>query len=90
MIKEFTFWSTHFLKTYCVTVNLKKFSSNTIFRWNTFWKFYFAKFKYFSKSHDKVKKKFWNFFWLATMLVILEMKKSLASIKKSLYHCNPP
>ena len=31
-----------------VTVNVKKFSSNTIFRWYAFGKFYIFKFNYFS------------------------------------------
>ena len=34
---------------------LKKFSSNTIFRWYTFGKFYFAKSNYFSGRQKKVK-----------------------------------
>ena len=38
-----------------LAVNLKKFSRNTIFRWNIFGKFYFVKFNYFSRRPNKVK-----------------------------------
>ena len=31
-----------------------------------------------------------KYFWLTTMLVILEIKISLINIKKSLYQCHPP
>ena len=67
-----------------VSVNLKKFSSNTIFRWYTFGKFYIVKFNYLSERPNEVKNR------LSTMLVILEITISLVSIKKPLYQYNPP
>ena len=44
------------------TVNLKKFSSNTIFTWYTFGKFYIVKFNCFSGRPNKVQEMFWNIF----------------------------
>ena len=41
-----------------VSVSLKKFSSNTIFRWYTFGKFYIVKFSYFGGRPIKVKERF--------------------------------
>ena len=67
-----------------VTVNPKKFSSNTIFRWYTFGKFYIAKFNYLSERPNKVKNR------LRSILAILEITISLVSIKKPSYRCNPP
>ena len=60
-IKNSRFRSTLFWKL-AVTVNLKKFSSNTIFRWYTFGKFYIFKFKYFSGRPNEVKEMFWTIF----------------------------
>ena len=40
----------HFFWKRTVIVNLKQFSSNTIFRWYTFGKFYIIKFNYFSEG----------------------------------------
>ena len=45
-----------------VIVDLKKFSSNTIFRWYTFREFYIVKFSYFSERPNKVKERLWNIF----------------------------
>ena len=44
------------------TVSLKKFSSNTIFTWYTFGKFYIVKFNCFSGRPNKVQEMFWNIF----------------------------
>ena len=48
------------------------------------------KFNYYSGRPNKVKERFWNTFWLTTMLVIKEIKKSQVSIKNLLYQCHPP
>ena len=45
-----------------VTVNPNKFSSNTIFRFYTWGKFYMVKFDYFSRRPNKVEERFWNIF----------------------------
>ena len=45
-----------------VTISLKKFSSNTIFSWFNFGKFYIAKLNYFSGRPNKVKETFRNIF----------------------------
>ena len=47
-LRKFTFLKHSFFWKRTVTVNLKKLSSNTIFRWYTFGKFYNIKFNYFS------------------------------------------
>ena len=59
-----------------VTVNLKKVSSNTIFRWYTFGEFYIVKFNYFSERPNTVNKRFWNIF---------DWKISLVSTKTILH-----
>ena len=64
-----------------VTVNPNKFSSNTIFRWYTFGKFYIVKFNYFSERPNTVKERFWNIF---------DWKISLVSTKTILHQCHPP
>ena len=51
------FWSTHLFWKPTVTVNRKKFSSSTIFRWYALGKFYIAKFNYFRGRPNTVKKK---------------------------------
>ena len=56
------FGNTHFLKEYCYTANLEKFSSNTIFRWYTLATFYIVKFNYFSERPNKGKRKFLKYF----------------------------
>ena len=53
------FWRTHFFGKRTVTV-LMKFSSNTIFRWYTFGKFYIVKFNYFRWRHSNVNQRFFN------------------------------
>ena len=75
------FGNTNFLKAYCYTVNLEKFSSNTIFRLYTLATFYIVKFNYFSERPNKGKRKFLKYFWLTNMLVIMEIKTLLVSIK---------
>ena len=62
-----------------VTVNLKKFSSNTIFRCYIFGIFYIVKFNYFNGRPNEVKKSFWNIF-----------DGPLWTIKKFLHQCHPP
>ena len=61
-IIKFTFLKCSFFRKRTVTANLKKFCSNTIFRWFAFRKFYIVKFNYFCGRHNKVKEKFWNIF----------------------------
>ena len=60
MIKNFMFLEYPLFWKRTATVNLKKFSSITIFRWYTFGKFHIIKFNYFSGRPDKVKEIFWN------------------------------
>ena len=75
------FWSTHFFWKGTVTVSLRKLSSNAIFRWYTFRKFYIVKFIYFSERPNTVKERFWNTF---------DWKISLVSTKIFLHQCHPP
>ena len=61
-IRKLTFLKYSFFWKCIGTVNLKKFSSNTIFTWYTFGKFYIVKFNYFSGRPNKVQEMFWNIF----------------------------
>ena len=61
-IRNFTFLKYSFFKKRSSTANLKKLSSNTLFRLHTFGKFYIAKINYFSERPNKVKERFWNIF----------------------------
>ena len=73
---------------------------NQLKKWyemSPFWSTHFLKkycsvnlmFSYFSERSYKVKESL-KYFWLTTMLVVLEIKISLVSIKKSFYQCDPP
>ena len=77
MLRKFTFlkYSFFFWKS-TVTVNLKKFSSSSIFRWHTFGKFCIVKFNYFRGRYNTVKETL-KYFWFTTMLVILKTKALL-------------
>ena len=60
--KNSRLWSTHFFWKcrFFFTATLKNFSSNTIFRWYTFGKFYIVKLNYFSGRPNKGRERFWN------------------------------
>ena len=60
--KKFTFSKNSFSWKCTVTVNLKKFSSNTTFRWYTFGKFFIVKFNYSSGRLIRWKRYFWSIF----------------------------
>ena len=75
---------------FIVTVSLKMFSSNTTFRWNTFRKFFTLSNSIVSVENLTRWKRSLNYFWLTTMLVILETKILLVSITKFLYQIYPP
>ena len=77
--KKSRFWSTHFFWKRAVAVSLKKLSSNAIFRWYTFRKFYIVKLIYFSERPNTVKERFWNTF---------DWKMSLVSTKLILHQCH--
>ena len=78
-IRKFTFLNYSFFWKRTAIVNLKKFSSNTVFRLYTFREFYIVKFSYFSGKPNKVKQVL-KYFWLTPMLLILEIIISLISI----------
>ena len=78
-IRKFTFLNYSFFWKRTAIVNLKKFSSNTVFRLYTFREFYIVKFIYFSGKPNKVKQVL-KYFWLTPMLLILEIIISLISI----------
>ena len=61
-IRKFTFLRYSFVWKHTATISLKKFSSNTIFSWYNFGRFYIVKFNYFSGRPNKVKEMFWNIF----------------------------
>ena len=61
-IRKFTFLRCSFNWKHSVTISLKKFSSNTIFSWYNFGKFYIVKLNYFSGRTNKAKEMFWNIF----------------------------
>ena len=61
-IRKFIFLKNAFFSKRTVTVDLKKFSLNTNFRWHTFEEFRVVKFNYFSERLNKVKETFWNIF----------------------------
>ena len=75
---------------FIVTVSLKMFSSNTTFRWNTFRKFFTLSNSIVSVENLTRWKRSLNYFWLTTMLVILETKILLVSITKFLYQIYSP
>ena len=75
---------------FIVTVSLKMLSSNTTFRWNTFRKFFTLLNSIVSVENLTRWKRSLNYFWLTTMLVILETKILLVSITKFLYQIYPP
>ena len=79
IIRKFTFLNYLFFWKRIAIVNLKKFSSNTVFRLYTFREFYLVKFSYFSGKPNKVKQVL-KYFWLTPMLLILEIIISLISI----------
>ena len=63
MIIKFTFLKYSFFENVLLlTVSLKKFSSNIIFRWYGFRKFHNVKFNYFSERHNNKKERFRNIF----------------------------
>ena len=92
-VRKFTFLKHHsFFWKHAVTVNLKKFSSNTIFRWYTFRKLWL--FNYFSGRPNKVKERFWNVSdwalcgWYMTWKCCWYLLKILVSLSSvsTLYH----
>ena len=60
--RKFTILKHLLFRKLTATANLKKFFSNTIFRWYTFSEFYIVKFNFFSWRTNKMKESFWNIF----------------------------
>ena len=83
--KKFTFLKySDFWKRF-ITVNLKKFSLYTIFRWYTVGKFYMVKFNYFSG-----RSRCFEILLIDHFVGDIRNKISLVIIKKFLYQCHPP
>ena len=85
--KKFTFLKHSFFWKHVVTVNFKELSSNTIFRWYTFEKFFMVKFNYFSRRLLLIDH--YVDCGLTTMRMISEIKTLLVRIKKILVSVSP-